>query len=70
LSNEKFKQLENWSVTRKENMDGIKLYLDNIGWVMVRASGTENLLRIYSETSKQDTTEKVLRATVTAIHKL
>ena len=70
FSNERFKHLENWPVTRKEDMDGIKLYLDDIGWVMVRASGTENLLRIYSETSNQDTTEKVLRATVAAIHQL
>ena len=51
-------------------MDGIKLYLDDIGWVMVRASGTENLLRIYAETSKAATTQKVLRATVAAIQKL
>ena len=28
-------------------MDGIKLYLGDIGWVMVRASGTERMLRIY-----------------------
>jgi phosphomannomutase len=34
---------------------------------MVRASGTENLLRIYAETSKQATTEKVLRATTATI---
>jgi len=57
-------------VTRREDMDGIKLYLSNIGWVLVRASGTENLLRIYSETSNKDTTEKVLRATVETIHQL
>ena len=51
-------------------MDGIKLYLGDIGWVMVRASGTENLLRIYAETSKAPTTQKVLRATVAAIQNL
>ena len=70
FASEKFKQLESWPVTRREDMDGIKLYLSNIGWVLVRASGTENLLRIYSETSNKDTTEKVLRATVETIHQL
>ena len=39
-------------VSRRENLDGIKLYLsDGAGhtsWVMVRASGTEHMLRIYS----------------------
>jgi phosphomannomutase len=38
------------------------VYLGEIGWVMVRASGTENLLRVYSETSKPDTTRRVLTA--------
>jgi len=70
FTDQKFKQLENWPVTRKENMDGIKLYLHDIGWVMVRASGTENLLRIYAETPNEGTTQKVLQATVDAIHRL
>jgi phosphomannomutase len=43
-------------------MDGIKLYLGSIGWVMVRASGTENLLRVYAETSEKTSTQRVLQA--------
>jgi alpha-D-glucose phosphate-specific phosphoglucomutase len=70
FSNEKMKRFEDWPVSRRENMDGIKVYLGDMGWVMVRASGTENLLRIYAETSKAATTEKVLRATVAAIEAL
>lgn len=70
FSNERLKALQEWPVTRRENMDGIKLYLGGIGWVMVRASGTENLLRIYAETSQGATTQKVLRATVAAIEEL
>jgi phosphomannomutase len=49
-----------WPVVRTESMDGIKLYLGEIGWVMLRASGTENLLRIYSETSDLRTTRRIL----------
>ena len=63
-------QFQNWPIVRRENMDGIKLYLGDIGWVMVRASGTENLLRIYAETASADTTQKVLRATVASIQEL
>jgi alpha-D-glucose phosphate-specific phosphoglucomutase len=70
FSNERLKALQEWPVTRRENMDGIKLYLGGIGWVMVRASGTENLLRIYAETSQGGTTQKVLRATAAAIEAL
>jgi alpha-D-glucose phosphate-specific phosphoglucomutase len=51
-----------WPVVNRETMDGIKLYLGDIGWVMVRPSGTENLLRVYAETSRQQTTRKVLQA--------
>jgi phosphomannomutase len=67
FSDEKLKKFEEWPVVRRENMDGVKIYLGEAGWVMVRASGTENLLRIYAETSKAATTEKVLRATTAAI---
>jgi alpha-D-glucose phosphate-specific phosphoglucomutase len=70
FSSEKLKRLKEWPITRREDLDGIKLYLGDIGWVMVRASGTENLLRIYSETSKAATTQEVLRATIAAIQEL
>src|ERR1700756_5230787 len=70
FSNEKLRQLQAWPVSRREDLDGIKLYLDGIGWLMVRASGTENLLRIYSETTSPETTRRVLRATEAAIHEL
>jgi alpha-D-glucose phosphate-specific phosphoglucomutase len=70
FSNEQLARLESWPVQRRENLDGIKLYLADIGWVMVRASGTENLLRIYAETSKVDTTKQVLEATAAAVRQL
>ena len=49
-----------WPVVRRENLDGIKMYLGEIGWVMVRVSGTEHMLRVYSETTRPETTERVL----------
>jgi phosphomannomutase len=64
------KKILEWPVVRRETMDGIKLYLGDIGWVMVRASGTENLLRVYSETSRQETTRQVLKAVAERIYKL
>jgi phosphomannomutase len=70
FSGSKLKQILNLEVTNRENMDGIKLYLGNVGWVMVRASGTETLLRVYSETNKPDTTKKVLAAVTDIVHRL
>src|SRR5215470_5152693 len=61
FSSKKTKRLEQWEVTRREDLDGIKLYLGDIGWVMVRASGTENLLCAYSETSRAKTTKGFLK---------
>lgn len=64
------KQILRWPVVRRENMDGIKLYLGEAGWVMVRASGTENLLRIYSEMSQRQTTRDVLEFVAVKIQEL
>jgi len=40
FSDGKAAKLLDWPVVRRENIDGIKLYLGDVGWVMVRASGT------------------------------
>jgi phosphomannomutase len=70
FSDGKLTKLLQWPVARRENMDGIKVYLGEIGWVMVRASGTENLLRVYSETTQPDTTRRVLGAVTKVVHDL
>src|SRR5580658_3900310 len=60
FANGKLTKVLDWPVTNRENLDGLKIYLGDIGWVMLRASGTENMLRIYSETTRADTTRRVL----------
>lgn len=64
------KQMYGFPVVRREDMDGIKVYLGDLGWLMVRASGTENLLRVYSETSDPQSTQRLLRATADVVHDL
>jgi phosphomannomutase len=59
-------------VLRVETMDGIKFFLDNAGaknnpktaetWLLLRASGTEPLLRVYCEAPSKETVQKVLAA--------
>ena len=70
FSDGKLSRILDLPVARREDMDGIKLYLGDAGWVMVRASGTENLLRVYSETSKPETTRRVLEAVTKMVHSL
>ena len=60
FSDAKLTRLLDWPVTKREDLDGIKVYLGDIGWVMARASGTEPMLRVYSETTKPETTRRVL----------
>jgi alpha-D-glucose phosphate-specific phosphoglucomutase len=62
FSNGHVSKILGWPIVGREDMDGIKVYLGEVGWVMVRASGTENVLRVYSETNRPETTERVLRA--------
>jgi phosphomannomutase len=60
FSSEALERIGHWPVERRENMDGVKLYLKGAGWMLVRPSGTEHLLRIYAETNRAQTTESVL----------
>ncbi|MHB8410437.1 MAG: phosphoglucomutase/phosphomannomutase family protein [Candidatus Acidiferrales bacterium] len=66
----KMTKLLEWSVVRHENMDGEKLFLGDIGWVLVRASGTEEMLRVYAETTKAETTKRVLDEVCATVKKL
>jgi len=45
------------------NLDGYKFSFDN-GWIIIRASGTEPLLRFYCETKGKDETLYVLNITI------
>jgi phosphomannomutase len=70
FANGNFKRLLEWSVTRREDLDGVKVYLGEIGWVMVRASGTEPMLRVYSETETAETTRRLLDEVTALVSKL
>ncbi|HTZ95908.1 MAG TPA: phosphoglucomutase/phosphomannomutase family protein [Terriglobales bacterium] len=56
-----------YSIVKKENLDGVKLFLDAPtnghgaeAWVLLRASGTEPLLRIYSEAASKELVSEIL----------
>lgn len=58
-----------YGYSHTENIDGIKYHLDNGGWIMLRASGTEPLLRVYAEGNSKDETQDILsdvKATILA----
>jgi phosphomannomutase len=49
-----YTEFGSYKVARVETIDGIKFHLDNGGWMMLRASGTEPVLRIYAEGNSQE----------------
>jgi len=59
-------------ILRVETLDGVKFFLDNPeattkpnaaeSWLLLRASGTEPLMRIYSESCSKESVSKLLEA--------
>lgn len=58
--NKEYSQFGKYTFSRIETIDGIKYLLDNGGWIMLRASGTEPLLRIYAEGNSKAETLDIL----------
>jgi len=55
------KELNGYSVISMSDLDGYKFFVDG-GWLLIRASGTEPILRFYSEADSFDKVEKLLEA--------
>ncbi len=47
--NDDYKAFGKYTIERKEDIDGWKYHLPNEAWTMIRASGTEPVLRVYGE---------------------
>ena len=50
-----------FEVEKTSYMDGCKIYFKNGGWVCVRFSGTEPLLRVFCEMPQADMAQEVCR---------
>ena len=64
-------KLGKYKVVRKENLDGVKFFLDAStngngaeAWVLMRASGTEPLMRIYCEAAAPELVTEILNSAV------
>ena len=54
-------------VKKIEKLDGMKIYLENDSWCLLRPSGTEPLLRIVAESTDPEQSEKLLQIMEQAI---
>jgi phosphomannomutase len=58
-----------YSVLRSEDLDGFKYHFENDQWLLIRASGTEPVLRVYAESKDQESVNKLLKtATETVLN--
>jgi phosphomannomutase len=55
------RSIAGYPVRNVETIDGFKYYVDN-GWLLVRASGTEPLIRFYAEAESASKAERMLKA--------
>jgi phosphomannomutase len=49
-------------VTDIDTLDGFRYSMEDGGWLLIRFSGTEPLIRIYTETTHQDKLQEILSA--------
>ncbi len=68
--------LGRYRVTKKENLDGVKFFLEAPtnsngaeAWILFRASGTEPLLRAYAEASSPELVTEILEAAESFVRK-
>ncbi len=54
-------KLGKYPVTETSRLDGYKFFVEN-GWLLIRASGTEPLLRYYAEADSEEKVEALLKA--------
>jgi phosphomannomutase len=54
------KRIAGLKVTSVDDLDGVKMRFGNTGWLLVRASGTENVLRLYAEAPSPEQVKALL----------
>ncbi|MBC7864318.1 MAG: phosphoglucomutase/phosphomannomutase family protein, partial [Bacteroidia bacterium] len=56
----KYTSFGGYAVKKLETLDGWKYHFENDQWMMIRASGTEPVLRLYAESNNMENAHKIL----------
>lgn len=70
LKRENPEKLNNQIVSRVSEIDGLKLFFESGDWVNIRAAGTEECLRVYSESSNNKKASEIAKAVEEVIRKI
>lgn len=57
-----YKTFNGYAVLKRDTLDGYKYFFDNEEWLMIRASGTEPVLRLYAGGSTMQRAQGILKA--------
>jgi phosphomannomutase len=60
--NAKPKQIAGLAVTNFVTIDGYQFIMEDGGWLLIRFSGTEPIIRIYCETTREDKADSIIAA--------
>ena len=66
--NNEFTKFGEFTIQATETLDGYKYHLGEGQWVLIRASGTEPLIRIYAEAGNKDRVISLINAVVNTIN--
>ena len=58
----KYTAFGDYKIVRTEDLDGFKYFFENGDWLMIRASGTEPVLRTYAESNSREAAFAILNA--------
>jgi phosphomannomutase len=58
----KYTHFGKYKISKTEDLDGYKYFFENGDWLMIRASGTEPVLRTYAESSTKEAAFDILNA--------
>jgi phosphomannomutase len=56
------KAIARYRVERVVTIDGYKFFFSDGSWLLIRASGTEPLVRFYAESSSQERADELVEA--------
>jgi len=60
VAQKKFRQVAGLKVSAVDDLDGAKMLFGDNAWLLVRASGTENVLRLYAEAPTRELVKTLL----------
>ena len=70
LSEDNPADVAGFTVNKIDRLDGTKFFFDQDAWLLLRASGTEPVVRVYAEAASQETVQALIEAGVGLVERV